>query len=138
MWSTWDALGLVQAKFGDIKSFLQSLSKALHEQDGHDGSPMVSVPLMTAEDSQASFFLPTVRALFLSWKSVSEPGSLVLLRAAAIMYCKRPQPKEAFLAGAETCDTSTCAGETWQQAAQQPGAVPAAGEIHAWLLTCDF
>lgn len=46
VWSTWDALGLVQAKFGEITSFLQSLSKALHEQDGHDGSPMVSVPLI--------------------------------------------------------------------------------------------
>ena len=41
MWYTWHAMGLLQQHFALAKSFLQSLARSLHKQDGYDGLPMV-------------------------------------------------------------------------------------------------
>ena len=46
VWFTWHAMGLLQEHFALAKSFLQSLAKSLHKQDGHDGLPMVLSALM--------------------------------------------------------------------------------------------
>ena len=45
VWSTWQALGLQHQHWALVKAFLQDLSIALHRRSGHDGAPMVRLPL---------------------------------------------------------------------------------------------
>ena len=106
VWSTWHALGMQHQSFPLIKSFLQDLSRALHQTSGYDGESRVR--LLTVRTRQLGVFL-MVALVHLWWLCPSGVTRRALLAKPSITIhvslCS-PVSEERQGSGAN-CRTST-------------------------------